>query len=159
MKIEIICVGKLKETFYRTAVSEYLKRLSAFVKVEIIETMEISIPDKASDKECAILLNKEGDVLLNKIKKDTWCIVLDVKGKSMDSVDFSRALNECMISGQSHFTFIIGGSLGISQAVKNRAQLLLSLSDMTFTHQMTRIILLEQIYRAFCIINNRTYHK
>lgn len=159
MKIVVLCVGKLKESFYKAAQKEYIKRLSAFCKTEIIEVPDISIPDNASNKECSDILDKEGESLLGKIKKDSFVVALDIQGKSMDSVAFSDTLKTCMVSGQSHITFIIGGSLGLSPKVKKRAQMRLSISNMTFTHNMTRIILLEQIYRAFSIINNRTYHK
>lgn len=159
LRIDILCVGKLKESYLKAAEKEYLRRLSAFCKPEVIEIPDEPIPDNPSTKECMGVLNKEGENILYKMKKDTCCIVLDIKGKTMDSVLFSDTIKSYMIAGQSHITFVIGGSLGLSQGVKDRAALRLSLSPMTFTHNMTRIILLEQIYRAFSIINNRTYHK
>lgn len=159
VRIEILCVGKMKEAFFKDAQKEYLKRLSAFGKVEVIEIPDESIPDNASEKECLEILRKEGERLLAGMKKDSYCILLDVKGKSMDSVEFSDTIKSLMVSGQSRLTFVIGGSLGVSQEVKDRAQCKISLSSMTFTHNMSRVILLEQVYRAFSIINNRTYHK
>lgn len=154
-----MCVGKLKESYYRAAETEYLKRLSSFCKMDVIELADESIPNNASVKDCSDILRKEGENLLNKMKKDTYCILLDVEGKGLDSVAFADTIKSLMVSGQSHLTFIIGGSLGVSQEVKNKAQLRISLSAMTFTHNMTRIILLEQVYRAFSIIHSRTYHK
>ncbi|HBN84557.1 MAG TPA: 23S rRNA (pseudouridine(1915)-N(3))-methyltransferase RlmH [Clostridiales bacterium] len=159
MRIEILCVGKMKDGYFKAAQKEYLKRLSAFGKVDVVEIPDAPIPDHASEKECIEILRKEGEKLLAGMKKDTYFILLDVKGKDMDSVEFSETIKSLMVSGQSHLTFAIGGSLGVSQEVRNKAHLRLSLSSMTFTHNMTRVILLEQVYRAFSIINNRTYHK
>lgn len=158
MRIDILCVGKLKESYFKAAEKEYIKRLS-MCKIDITEVPDEPIPHNASEKEKEDVLQKEGKNLLAKINKDSFCIVLDVKGKDMDSTAFVDTVKSLMVSGRSRLAIVIGGSLGLSQEVKDRADLLLSLSSMTFTHNMTRIILLEQLYRAFSIIGNRTYHK
>ncbi len=159
MMIKIICVGKIKEKYFISAIEEYKKRLSAYATVEFIEVSDEKIPLNASLKEEEIIKKKEGDRVLSKIKDNDFVILLDVYGKEIDSVSFSNYLNNKMIQGNSSFTFVIGGSLGLSLSLRERANEKISLSKMTFTHQFCRVILLEQIYRAFKIMRGETYHK
>lgn len=160
MKISIIAVGKIKEKYFIDAVSEYKKRLQAYAEIEIIEVADEKIPDKASLKEEELIKRKEGDKLLQKIKKNDFVVLLDLHGKEMDSISFSNFLDNKMTEGVSSFSFVIGGSLGLSKEVIERANFrCLCLSPMTFTHQFTRVIILEQIYRAFKILHHETYHK
>lgn len=156
--INIICVGKIKESFFRDAISEYLKRLSRFCTLNIIETSDEKIPEKSSEKIEASIKEKEGLNILNRIKKDSYIIGLDLGGKELDSISFSNKL-ENISQNNSNITFIIGGSLGLSKDVLNSCNELICFSKMTFPHQLIRIFLLEQIYRAFKISNNETYHK
>ena len=159
MKIKIICVGKIRENFYKDAVCEYSKRLSRFTKIEITELSDEKIPDNASDKENELVLKKEGELILNAIRNDEYVISLCVEGKKYSSPGLAKELSDIFSSGNSCIDLIIGGSLGLSNEVKNRSDLKLSFSDMTFPHQLMRVILLEQIYRAFKINNNEKYHK
>ncbi|WP_455683476.1 23S rRNA (pseudouridine(1915)-N(3))-methyltransferase RlmH [Thomasclavelia sp.] len=159
MKIKIICVGKLKEKYLVAGVSEYLKRLRAYCKVEVCEVSDESIPDNCSLANEMIIKSKEGRKILDKIKQDDYVILLDVAGKEIDSVMLSKQMEDCMISGKSTIDFVIGGSLGHGQEIIDRANFRLSFSKMTFPHQLMRLILVEQIYRAFKIIKNESYHK
>ena len=146
MKITILAVGKLKEKFLIDGVSEYLKRIKIFAKIEIREV-----------SECRTIAD-EGKKLLAQIDKNSWLCVLDVGGKFMSSEKFAEKIAELNLRGVSNITFIIGGAYGLSDEVRNAADFLLSLSEMTFTHQMTRLILIEQIYRAFKINRGEPYH-
>ncbi len=148
--IKIICVGKIKEKYFTLAAEEYLKRLSKFSKVEVIEVMDEANVEKA--------LKIEGDKILSKIKEDEFVIALDINGESLSSMDFAKKMNR-IFNNNSKITFIIGGSYGLSKDVKKRSNYLLSFSKMTFPHQLFRIILLEQIYRSYKINNNESYHK
>lgn len=148
--IKIICVGKLKEKYFTSAACEYLKRLSRYTKLEVFE-----IPDEAN-AEKAILL--EGRKILSKIKADEYVIALDICGKMISSLEFAKRVSS-VFNSHSKLTFVIGGSYGLSTSVKDRANYLLSFSKMTFPHQLFRVILLEQIYRAYKINNNENYHK
>lgn len=159
MLIKIICVGKIKEKYFIMAIEEYKKRLLAYATVEFIEVQDEKIPLNASLKEEEIIKRKEGEKVLNKLKDNDFVILLDVYGKEIDSVSFSNYLNNKIIQGISSFTFVIGGSLGLSEELRKRANEKISLSKMTFTHQFCRVILLEQVYRAFKIIRGETYHK
>lgn len=159
MEINIISVGKIKEDFFKKAIEEYEKRLKAYCRVNFIELKDESEGKNLSDKDIDIILDKEGKRILEKIKERSFIIVLDIKGKSIDSVEFSKKINGIMLDGISSIDFIIGGSLGISQEVKDKANYSLSFSKFTFPHKLMRVILMEQIYRAFTIINNKTYHK
>lgn len=159
MKIKIICVGKLKEKYLVAGVAEYLKRLRAYCKVEVCEVSDESIPDNCSLANEMIIKSKEGRKILDKIKQDDYVILLDVAGKEIDSVMLSKQMEDCMISGKSTIDFVIGGSLGHGQEIIDRANFRLSFSKMTFPHQLMRLILVEQIYRAFKIIKNESYHK
>ncbi len=148
--IKIICVGKLKEKYFSSAINEYLKRLYKYVKIEILE-----IPDE-SNVEKAVKV--EGEKILSKIKDDEYVIALDISGKSLSSLEFAKKIDK-IFNTNSKLTFVIGGSYGLSGEVKERSNYLLSFSKMTFPHQMFRVILLEQIYRAYKINNNESYHK
>ena len=159
MEINIISVGKIKEDFFKKAIDEYEKRLKAYCRVNFIELKDESEGKNLSDKDIDIILDKEGKRILEKIKERSFIIVLDIKGKSIDSVEFSKKINDIMLDGISSIDFIIGGSLGISQEVKDKANYSLSFSKFTFPHKLMKVILMEQIYRAFTIINNKTYHK
>lgn len=159
MKVRIVCVGKLKEKYLVDGIKEYTKRISGYSDIEIIEVPDERIPDKASLAEETLVKVKEGRKILDKIKQDDYMILLDVGGKEMDSVAFSKHIEKCMIDGKSTIVFVIGGSLGHGEEVLSRAQMRLSFSSMTFPHQLMRLILVEQIYRAFKIIKNETYHK
>lgn len=159
MKIKLICVGKIKEAFFRDAIDEYTKRLSKFTKVEIIECQDEKTPDNASDNLNAQIMEKEGERILSKINKDDFVITLEILGKELSSVELSDKINDILNRGYNTITFIIGGSLGLSDTVKKRSDFKLSFSRMTFPHQLMRVILLEQIYRSFKIQNNEPYHK
>lgn len=159
MEINIISVGKIKEDYFKKAIEEYEKRLKAYCRVNFIELKDESEGKNLSDKDIDIILDKEGKRILEKIKERSFIIVLDIKGKSIDSVEFSKKINDIMLDGISSIDFIIGGSLGISQEVKDKANYSLSFSKFTFPHKLMKVILMEQIYRAFTIINNKTYHK
>lgn len=159
MKIKIYCIGKLKEKYFLDAQNEYLKRLSRFAKVEIIEINDLSITENASKKEEEIIKDKEFDLLFQKLDKSCYIIALDLHGKQYDSIKFSEKIDGLMSSSINNIAFIIGGSLGWPSRLNEVAKERLKLSEMTFTHQMTRIILLEQIYRSFKILKNETYHK
>lgn len=159
MKVKIICIGKLKEKYLVAGVNEYLKRLQAYTKVEVYELSDESIPDNCSLATETIIKAKEGRKILDKIKQDDYVILLDVAGKQIDSVELSKQMEDCMISGKSTIDFVIGGSLGHGQEIIDRANFRLSFSKMTFPHQLMRLVLVEQIYRGFKIMKNEAYHK
>ena len=159
MKITIIAVGKIKEKFYKDAIAEYAKRLSKYCKLEIKEVADEKTPDHASDTVNQQILLKEGERIRSMIPKDSHVIVLAIEGKKYDSVEFAGMLENAGIHGISNITFIIGGSLGIQEEIKKEAQGRISFSDMTFPHQLMRVILLEQIYRGYKIITKEPYHK
>ena len=159
MKITILSVGKIKEKFYRDAISEFEKRLSRYAKLEIVEVADEKTPDQASEHEITLIKEKEGERLLKSIKDDGYIICLAINGKMLDSVELSRHLEKLGVSGVSHIYFVIGGSLGLADEVLKRADMLLSFSKMTFPHQLMRVILCEQIYRSYRIMNHEPYHK
>ena len=159
MNINIICVGKVKESFYRDAISEFTKRLSKYCKVNIYEVADEKTPDNASEAEENKILLKEGERIQKHMKEEDYVFALAIEGKKYDSVSFANEIEKLTIQGNSTIDFIIGGSLGIEPSIKKRADKLISFSDMTFPHQLMRVILLEQIYRGFRIINNEPYHK
>lgn len=159
LHINIVCVGKIKENFLKSAIDEYSKRLGKYCNLNIIELVDEKIPNNASEKEQLIVKEKEGQNILNNIKKDSYIICLDLKGKQYTSEEFSEKLENISLNYNSSITFVIGGSLGISNSVLSVANELISFSKMTFPHQLFRVFLLEQIYRGFKIINNETYHK
>lgn len=159
MKITILCVGKIKEDFYKKAVCEYAKRLGRYCKLEIIEVSDEKTPDSASLALEKQIKEKEGERLLRYVRDDMYVIALAIDGVSLDSLQMSQKIEELGISGKSSVAFVIGGSLGLSSQVLKRADMRLSFSNMTFPHQLMRIILLEQIYRSYRIINHEPYHK
>lgn len=159
MKITILCVGKLKEKFMRDAVNEYTKRLSRYVKLDVAEVADEKTPDHASEREEELIREKEGERLLRHIKGEDHVIALAITGDQYDSVAFSRKLDGYGMSGKGHVIFVIGGSLGLSEQVLERADEELSFSKMTFPHQLMRVILLEQIYRGYRISRGEPYHK
>lgn len=158
MKIDIICVGKIKENFYKDAVGEYLKRLSGYANVSIIEVADEPTPESASEKQMTQIKDKEGERILSKLG-NSYVVALEIQGKKFHSEGLADKIEKLSINGTSHIAFVIGGSLGLSRAVLDRADLRLSFSDMTFPHQLMRVILLEQIYRSYRIINKEPYHK
>ena len=159
MNITIYTVGKIKEKFYRQAIEEYEKRLSRYCKLKIVEVTDEKTPDHASELQNQQIKEKEGERLLKQMKDGSFIIALAIQGKKMDSVAFSEKIDALGLHGVSDIGFVIGGSLGLSDAVLNRADMLLSFSDMTFPHQLMRVILLEQVYRAYRISCKEPYHK
>ena len=157
--IKIIAIGKLKEKASVSLVEEYAKRIKAFSKIEIIEVSDQKIPHNASAKEEEMVLLKEGRDVLSKIKDDEFVILLDLHGSYMSSEEFSSYLNNLFITGKSTVTFVIGGSLGVSKELVERSNYRFKLSPLTFPHQLVRILLVEQIYRAFTIVKGSPYHK
>ena len=157
--ITIICVGKLKENYLKEAEKEYLKRLSKFVKINIIEISDEKVFDLASSKDMEMIKVKEGKNIIKHIKNNCYLIALAIEGLSFSSESFSKEIKQLQINGISNIVFVIGGSLGLSQEILDMSDLNISFSKMTFPHQIARILLLEQIYRAYKIINNETYHK
>ena len=159
MKITIISVGKIKEKFFDDAIKEYSKRLSKYCKLNIVEVKDEKTKENASLTEEDIVKETEGKRILDKISDSSKVIALAIEGKELDSVELAKQIEEFRISGTSDITFVIGGSLGLHKTVLDRADMKLSFSKMTFPHQLMRVILLEQIYRSFRIINNEPYHK
>ena len=159
MKITILCVGKVKEKFYRMAIDEYVKRLGRYCKLKIIEVSDEKTPDNASEHEESLIKDKEGERILKNIRREATVIALAIEGKMLSSEQLAGKISQLGISGESHIQFIIGGSLGLSEKVLKEADLLLSFSKMTFPHQLMRVILLEQIYRSYRIIQGEPYHK
>lgn len=159
MKITILTVGKVKEKFYRQAIEEFEKRLSRYCKLDIIEVNDEKTPDNASEKEEFIIKEKEGERLLRYIKDTDYVCALAIDGKQLDSIELSEKINQLGINGTSSIIFVIGGSLGLDERILKRADYKLSFSKMTFPHQLMRVILLEQIYRSFRIMNGEPYHK
>lgn len=159
MKIKVVTVGKLKEKYLKGGIAEYSKRISRFAKFEMIELSDEKTPDKASESENQKILEIEGQRILSKIADRDFVIVLAIEGKTFFSEEFSKQLEETSIKGFSTLTFIIGGSLGLSSSVKNRANLSVSFGRLTLPHQLMRLVLVEQIYRAFTIQQGFPYHK
>ncbi len=159
MNITVIAVGKIKEKYLKLAIDEYSKRLSKYCKLNIIQLPDEKTPDKSSLKDELIIKEKEGNLILKHIKDNQFVIASDLKGKSITSEEFSKVIENCAISGNSNIVFVIGGSLGLSNSVLSRSNYKLSFSKLTFPHQLFRVMLLEQIYRCFRIINGEPYHK
>ncbi|MGK0577904.1 23S rRNA (pseudouridine(1915)-N(3))-methyltransferase RlmH [Macrococcus capreoli] len=159
MKITIITVGKLKEKYWKLAVDEYVKRLGAYSKIELIEVADEKDSDNMSEKDIEIAKEKEAQRILARVKDDSFVYTLEILGKQLDSVELSKNIEQKMNTGKSDLTFIIGGSNGLHQSVLTRSNFALSFSKMTFPHQMMKVILLEQVYRAFRIIRGESYHK
>jgi len=159
MKIKVICMGKLKEKYLKDGIAEYSKRLSRFTKLEILELVDEKTPDHASAAENAKILEKEADRILSKIADREFVIALAIEGEQFPSETFAKTISEITIKGFSDVTFIIGGSLGLAPVVKKRANLLMSFGKLTLPHQLMRLVLMEQIYRAFMIQAGSPYHK
>lgn len=158
MKISIVCIGKIKEKFYKDAIKEYEKRLSAYSKLNIIEINDEKVKAE-NDSEIKIAMEKEGRNILSKIKDGQFVVTLEILGKNLSSEELASKMNSLALQGNSDVVFIIGGSYGLSDEVKRRSDLALSFSKMTFPHQLMRVVLVEQIYRAFKIIKKEPYHK
>lgn len=159
MKITILTVGKIKEKYLRDAIAEYSKRLSRYAKLEIIEVADKKTPDNASETVETNIKNKEAERLLKYIRDDAYLITLEIKGKQLTSEELAQKIDTLGVQGTSHIIFVIGGSLGLGEEVLKRSNYALSFSKMTFPHQLMRVILLEQVYRSYRIMNGEPYHK
>lgn len=159
MHIQLICVGKLKERYWQEAVAEYCKRLRGYCSLTICELKEERLPEHASAAEEQMVLAREGAAILQAIRANSWVVALAIEGQMLSSEALSEKLDALALAGKSEITLIIGSSLGLSSDVLARADFLLSFSKMTFPHQMMRVVLLEQLYRAFKISRRETYHK
>ena len=159
MKITLITVGKIKEKYLKDAISEYSKRLSRYCKLEIIEVADEKTPDNASQIVEDGIRDKEGERILKYVKEDAFVVTLEIKGKLLTSEELADKIETLGIQGTSHIIFIIGGSIGLGNEVLKLSNFALSFSKMTFPHQLMRVILLEQIYRSYRIINHEPYHK
>ena len=159
MNISVISVGKLKEKYLKLGIEEFSKRLSKYCKLDLIELEDEKCPENLSEKDMEIVKNKEGQRILSKIKNNSYVIALAIDGKKLSSEELADTISKLAVRGNSHITFIIGGSLGLSDEVLKRADYKLSFSKMTFPHQLMKLILLEQVYRAFRINNTEPYHK
>ena len=159
MKIRIIAIGKIKEKYLKEGIEEYVNRIRPYSQIEIVEVNDESIVDNPNDSEIKKAIDKEGERVLKLLKPSDYLIGLDLNKKELDSVEFASFLEKKFVLGGSNINFVIGGSYGLSDELKKRCNDSISLSKMTFLHQMTRLILLEQIYRAFKINKNETYHK
>ena len=158
LTINIICIGKLREQYLKDAIEEYSKRLSKYCKLNIIELPDEKIPDKATEKECEIIKEKECSNIMKHIPKDSYLICLDLKGKQLSSEEFAKTIDTLSLTTSS-ISFIIGGSLGITTNLLEMCNNSISFSKLTFPHQLIRVFLLEQIFRSFKILNGETYHK
>ena len=159
MNIRIIAIGKIKEDYLKDGINEYLKRISKYARIRIAEVMDSSLPEKPNQSEIDKAINSEGERVLKLLSPSDYVINLDMNKKEFESPEFAKYLEKKFVDARSNITFVIGGSYGLSKALKERASDSISLSKMTFLHQMTRLILLEQIYRSFKILNNEIYHK
>ena len=158
MQIRIMAVGKIKDSWIREGIEEYRKRLGPYCRLEIQEIAEEKLPDNPSNAQILQTLEKEGERLLKGVSDDAWMILLDLHGKHLSSEKLAESFDKLALNGQSQIVFVIGGAFGLSNKLRTRAQMALKLSDMTFTHPMTRLILVEQIYRAFKISRGEKYH-
>lgn len=159
MNITILCIGKLKEKYWRDAITEYSKRLGGYCSLKIEELKEARLPANAGPAEEEAVKREEGEALLARIPKNMYVVTLEIKGKRLSSEKLAEKMADLAMEGRGEIGFVIGGSLGLSDAVSQRADMKLSFSDMTFPHQMMRVILLEQIYRSFKINRGEPYHK
>lgn len=159
MKITLITVGKIKEKYLKDAIAEYTKRLSKYCKLEIVEVADEKTPDNASETVEEQIRSKEAERILKYVKDDAYVVTLEILGKQVTSEELADKIDTLGIQGTSHIVFIIGGSIGLGQDVLKRSNYALSFSKMTFPHQLMRVILLEQIYRSYRIINGEPYHK
>lgn len=159
MKITLITVGKIKEKYLKDAIAEYSKRLSKYCKLEIVEVADEKTPNQASENVERQIRQKEGERILRYVKDDAYVFTLEIGGTMLDSVAFAKKMETLGIQGKSHLIFIIGGSIGLGEEVLRRSDYALSFSKMTFPHQLMRVILLEQVYRGYRIIEGAPYHK
>lgn len=159
MKITLVTVGKIKEKFFEDAIKEYSKRLSRYCKLEILQVADEKTPEGASETVELQIKEKEGQRILSLIRDDAYVIALAIEGKMLDSEELAERIEKLGVSGISQIVFVIGGSLGLSAQVMKRADYALSISRMTFPHQLMRVVLLEQIYRSYRIMNHQPYHK
>ncbi len=159
MKITVLCVGKIKEKFFADAIKEYSKRLSRYCKLEIVEVADEKTPDGVSELVVSQIKEKEAERMEKYLPDSAYVIALAIEGKKLTSEKLAEKIDSLGISGTSHLVFLIGGSLGMSDRLLKRADYLLSFSDMTFPHQLMRVILLEQVYRSYRIIHGEPYHK
>lgn len=159
MKITLVTVGKIKEKYFTDAIAEYSKRLSRYCKLEIIQLADEKTPDRASQAEEVQIKEREGERILSQIKDGSYVIALAIEGAMRDSEELAEHIRLLGVGGKSQIVFVIGGSLGLSTRVLNRADELLSFSKMTFPHQLMRVILLEQVYRSYRIVSGEPYHK
>jgi len=159
LKITVISVGKIKEKFFSQAISEYVKRLSRYCSLTMIEVADEKAPENLSIADMTAVKNKEGQKILEKMPQGSFVVTLEIDGRQMTSEELAQNFEELALRGSSHICFIIGGSLGLGDAVSSASNLKLSFSSMTFPHQLFKIMLLEQIYRAFKIIKGEPYHK
>ena len=159
MNIRIVAVGKIKEKYIQEGIKEFSKRLSRYCSLDIVEIDDEKAPENLSEKEMDIVKKKEGERILAKIPQNSFIISLEIMGKELSSEDLSKKMEELMINGTNDITFVIGGSLGLSEEVRSRSNFKLSFSRMTFPHQLMRLILLEQVYRGWRIMKGEPYHK
>lgn len=159
MNITILCVGQIKEKYFRDAIAEYQKRLSRYCKLQMIEVADEKTKENASEAENDLICKKEGERLLKHIKDSDYCITLEIDGKMLTSEGLSKEIDRLGLAGKSSLVFVIGGSIGLDTAVLKRSDYALSFSKMTFPHQLMRVILLEQIYRSYRIMRGEPYHK
>ncbi|MGN1137974.1 MAG: 23S rRNA (pseudouridine(1915)-N(3))-methyltransferase RlmH [Ruminococcus sp.] len=159
LTVNIICIGKIKESYWREAIKEYSKRLTAFCKFNIVELDEEKVISNPNDAQIKTILDAEGKRIVSKLSKNSFVIPMCIEGKLLSSTELSEKISQVPLLGKSSIDFIIGGSWGLSDEVKSKADLKLSMSKMTFPHQMARVVLCEQIYRAFEISTNGKYHK
>ena len=159
MNITILCVGQIKEKYFRDAIAEYQKRLSRYCKLQMIEVADEKTKENASEEENDLIRKKEGERLLKHIKDSDYCITLEIDGKMLTSEGLSKEIDRLGLAGKSSLVFVIGGSIGLDTAVLKRSDYALSFSKMTFPHQLMRVILLEQIYRSYRIMRGEPYHK
>lgn len=158
LSISIICVGKIKKNYLKDAINEYSKRLNKFCNLKIIELQDEKLPTKINDSIINEIKNKESDKIIDAIKKDSYIMCLDLKGKEYSSENFSKKIEDVALNFNSSITFIIGGTLGLNEKILSLANEKICFSKMTFPHQLIRVFLLEQLFRAFKISNNETYH-
>jgi len=158
LNINVVCVGKIKENYLKDAIAEYSKRLSRFCNLNIVELQDEKLPEKLNDSIISEIKNKECSKMMQAIKKDSYIICLDLKGKEFSSEEFSQKIDNIALNFNSSITFIIGGTLGLNQDILSFANEKICFSKMTFPHQLIRVFLLEQLFRAFKISNNETYH-
>ena len=159
IKVTFITIGKVREQYLQLGIAEFKKRLCRFCKLEIVEVKEEMIPDRASPQELALIRQKEGALALSRLAEGAYVVAMDIDGQHLSSEQLARKVQDVVTYGKSHLIFLIGGSIGLADEVKERADLRLSFSKMTFPHQLFRLMLFEQVYRVFKINANETYHK